>query len=100
VIPISVIVRFNPLIERLGIAQPKGSAFHALRHGRVSLLREAGVPDDIVMKWAGHSNLKVTDHYTHRGSDALSERAEKVSGLALLSQVVQINDLQKPSQAA
>jgi integrase len=91
---------FNPLIERLGIAQPKGSAFHALRHGRVSLLRESGVPDDIVMKWAGHSNLKVTDHYTHRGADALSERAERVSGLSQLSQVVQINDLQKPSQAA
>ena len=79
---------FNPLIEKLGIPQPKGSAFHALRHGRVSVLREAGVPDDIVMKWAGHSTLKVTDHYTHRGADALSEMAERVSGLSQVSQVV------------
>jgi integrase len=79
---------FNPLIEKLGIPQPKGSSFHAVRHGRVSLLREAGIADDIVMKWAGHSTLKVTDHYTHRGADALSEMAERVSGLSQVSQVV------------
>jgi integrase len=91
---------FNPLIEKLGIPQPKGSAFHALRHGRVSVLREAGVPDDIVMKWAGHSKLRITDHYTHRGAGALSELAEKVFGLSQLSQVVPIGSLQKPSQAA
>ncbi len=79
---------FNPLIEKLGVPQPKGSAFHAIRHGRVSLLRDAGIADDIVMKWAGHSTLKVTDHYTHRGADALSELAERVSGLSQVSQVV------------
>jgi hypothetical protein len=61
---------FNPLIEKLGIPQPKGSSFHAIRHGRISLLREAGIANDIVMKWAGHSTLKVTDHYTHRGAHA------------------------------
>jgi integrase len=91
---------FNPLIEKLGIPQPKGSAFHALRHGRVSMLREAGVPDDVVLKWVGHSNLKMTDHYTHRKDDSLSQMAEKVSGLSQLSQVVPIAGLQKSSQAA
>ena len=91
---------FNPLIEKLGIPQPKGSAFHALRHGRVSVLREAGVPDDIVMKWAGHSNLRITDHYTHRGAAALSELAEKVSGLSQSVPSVPIDSLQRPSQAA
>ena len=91
---------FNPLIEKLAIPQPKGSAFHALRHGRVSVLREAGVPDDIVMKWAGHSNLRITDHYTHRGAGALSELAEKVSGLSQSVPSVPIDSLQRPSQAA
>ncbi len=52
------------------------------------------------MKWAGHSNLRITDHYTHRGAGALSELAEKVSGLSQLSQVVPIGSLQKSSQAA
>jgi integrase len=36
---------------------------HQLRHCRDSRFEYR---DDIVMKWAGHSNLRITDHYTHR----------------------------------
>jgi integrase len=63
------------------------------------MLREAGIPDD-VLKWVGHSNLKMTDHYTHRKDDSLSQMAEKVSGLSQLSQVVPIDGLQETPQAA
>jgi integrase len=75
---------FRPLIARLGIPQPPRSAFHALRHSRVTALREAGIPDDVVLRWVGHSSLRVTDGYTHRSGDSLSAMAEKIG----LSQVV------------
>jgi integrase len=75
---------FRPLINRLGIPQPPRSAFHALRHSRVTALREAGIPDDVVLRWVGHSSLRVTDGYTHRSQDSLSAMVEKVG----LSQIV------------
>jgi len=42
------------------------------------------VPDDVVLRWVGHSSLRVTDGYTHRSGDSLSAMAEKIG----LSQVV------------
>jgi integrase len=38
---------------------------HGLRHTFISLARLAGVDDLTVQTLAGHSNLKMTDHYTH-----------------------------------
>jgi integrase len=50
------------LLKRLGM--PHGT-LHSFRHGRVSHLRQQGVPDSLVTKWIGHSSLRMTDHYTH-----------------------------------
>jgi len=54
--------KLQSILKRLGL--PKGG-LHAFRHGRVSFLRAKGVPDDLVMEWIGHSNLRVTSNYTH-----------------------------------
>jgi len=43
-----------------------------------------GIPDDVVLRWVGHSSLRVTDGYTHRSQDSLSAMVEKVG----LSQIV------------
>jgi integrase len=43
----------------------------ALRHGRVSMLRASGTPDELVKDWVGHSSLNsrrdgdITSPYTH-----------------------------------
>ena len=39
--------------------------FHSLRHSFVSLLAQAGTPQAMLQKLAGHSNPMMTEHYTH-----------------------------------
>jgi len=57
----------------------------------VSMLREAGVPDDVVLKWVGHSNLKMTDHYTtHRKDNSLLSQMAGKKVLWDLSQLSQV----------
>lgn len=43
----------------------KGITFHSLRHAFVSRLAEAGVPEDVRRRLAGHSNAATHDRYTH-----------------------------------
>ena len=53
------------LIQILKALNLPPAGLHAFRHGRVSVLRVNGVPDDLVTEWVGHSNLKTTSLYTH-----------------------------------
>ncbi len=73
--------KLQATLRRLGI--PKGGA-HAFRHGRVSVLRAHGVPDDLVKEWVGHSSLKMTSRYTHF-QDAFKQQA--VNGLVISPRV-------------
>ena len=57
--------------------------FHSLRHSFVSLLAQAGTPQAILQKLAGHANPMMTEHYTHL-SDA-SAAAMAVSFPKLLA---------------
>ena len=41
------------------------AGFHSLRHSFVSLHAQAGTPQAILQKMAGHSNPMMTEHYTH-----------------------------------
>lgn len=63
-----ILARLN--IPRVGL--------HSFRHGRVSMLRRNGVPDDLVKEWVGHSSLRVTNRYTHFGDSYRREVAQKV----------------------
>jgi Phage integrase family len=50
------------ICKRLEI--PNGG-MHAFRHGRISELQAKGVPGDLITRWVGHVNLKITSLYTH-----------------------------------
>jgi len=58
--------KLHAVLRKLGL--PLGG-LHAFRHGRVSILRTHGVPDDLVKEWIGHSSLRTTTRYTHFQDD-------------------------------
>lgn len=65
-----------PLCDKLGI--PRGG-MHAWRHGRVSLLRASGAPEDLVRRQIGHSSLRTTSNYTHFSEGFQRDLAERLS---------------------
>jgi hypothetical protein len=52
----------DKLVDKFGI--PRGG-FHAFRHARVTILRKHGAPAELQTQWIGHSNLRMTDRYSH-----------------------------------
>lgn len=50
-------------------------SFHSLRHTAVTLLKEAGVPQAVVMEMIGHDSEQMSQHYTHVGKEALAKAA-------------------------
>ena len=58
-------------------------SFHCLRHTAVSLLKDAGVPDAVVMALVGHDTVAMSQHYTHVGKEALENAASKMPDLPL-----------------
>jgi integrase len=42
----------------------------------VSLLKDAGVPEAVVMEMVGHDSPQMSAHYTHVGQEALEKAAE------------------------
>jgi site-specific recombinase XerD len=53
-------------------------SFHSLRHTAVSLLKDAGIPDAVVMALVGHESIAITQRYTHVGLEALQRAAESL----------------------
>lgn len=52
-----------------------GLSFHSLRHTAVTLLKEAGIPQAVVMELVGHDNQEMSQHYTRVGRKALEGAA-------------------------
>ena len=52
-----------------------GLSFHALRHTAVSLLKDAGIPEAVVMELVGHDSEAMSAHYTHTGEEAMRKGA-------------------------
>jgi len=50
-------------------------SFHCFRHTAVSILKEAGVPQSVVMELIGHYSEQVSAMYTHTGLEALKKAA-------------------------
>ena len=71
--------KLHTVLRKLGLSK---GGLHAFRHGRVSVLRTHGVPDDLVKEWVGHSSLRTTARYTHFQDDF---RQQVARGLGLLS---------------
>lgn len=51
------------------------TSFHSIRHTAVSLLKDAGIPDSVVMELVGHQSAAMSHHYTHVGREALARAA-------------------------
>ena len=53
-------------------------SFHSLRHTSVSLLKDAGIPDAVVMALVGHASAAISQRYTHVGRDALQRATDSL----------------------
>ena len=51
------------------------TSFHSLRHTAVSLLKDAGIPDAVVMALVGHESAAISQRYTHVGKESLAKAA-------------------------
>jgi integrase len=78
--------QFNELLAEAGLRAPPrqsrngkrlsvGLGFHCLRHTAVSLLKDAGVPDAVVMALVGHTSAAMSHRYTHVGRESLEKAA-------------------------
>jgi integrase len=68
--------------DRIGTGKGRNSrrarnelSFHSLRHTAVSLLKDAGIPEAVVMELVGHDSKQMSAHYTHVGQEALEKAA-------------------------
>ena len=66
------------LIFVLKNSHPVGTLY-AFRHGRVSLMQDAGVNEKIIQLEAGHTNLRMTRRYTHFSHQSRRATAEKLA---------------------
>lgn len=58
-----------------------GLSFHSLRHGLVSLLKDAGAPVSVAMEFAGHDSEQMSQHYTTVGDEAMRKAAAALPDL-------------------
>jgi integrase len=62
-------------IGRSGRRTADELSYHSLRHTAVSLLKDAGIPDAVVMALVGHESAAMSHRYTHVGKEALERAA-------------------------
>jgi integrase len=67
----------KPLCGEIGI--PVGTLY-AFRHGRVSVMQEAGVNEKIILTEIGHTTLRMTRRYTHFSHESRRATAGKLVG--------------------
>ena len=65
-------------IGRDGKRTGMDTSFHSLRHTAVSLLKDAGIPDAVVMALVGHESAAISHRYTHVGKEALSRATQSL----------------------
>lgn len=58
-----------------------GISFHSLRHTAVSFLKDAGVPESVVMEMVGHDSVEISRHYTRSGTKAMTLAAKAFPNL-------------------
>ena len=68
---------WNPLMERLNM---KGYTPHYGRHTCATMLREAGVEEDLRKLILGHASGDITDRYTHHPDYMLIDAIDKIPG--------------------
>ncbi|MFY9984908.1 MAG: tyrosine-type recombinase/integrase [Chthoniobacterales bacterium] len=61
--------------------QASNISFHSLRHAAVSLLKDSGIPEAVVMELIGHDSKAMSAHYTHVGTEALEKAVAVLPGV-------------------
>ncbi len=56
-------------------------SFHCLRHTAISLMKEAGIPEPVVMTIAGHSSKEESVRNTRFGNEAMQKAADALPDL-------------------
>jgi integrase len=56
-------------------------SFHSLRHSAVSILKDAGIPDSVVMALVGHDSAAMSQRYTSVGLESLAKAQEAMPAL-------------------
>jgi integrase len=56
-------------------------SFHSLRHSAVSLLKDAGIPDAVIIELVGHDSAAMSARYTSIGKESLAKAQEAMSAL-------------------
>jgi integrase len=51
-------------------------SFHSLRHSAVTLLKDAGIPDAVIMELVGHDSAAMSARYTSIGKESLAKAQE------------------------
>ena len=67
-------LRWNPLMEELNMDY----TIHFARHTFATLMREAGIEEDIRKIILGHKSSDVTDRYTHYSDEMLVEAIDRI----------------------
>lgn len=70
------IFRWNPLMEEVKM----NYTIHYARHTFATMMREAGVEEDIRKVILGHKSTDITDRYTHISEQMLIEAIDKLKG--------------------
>ena len=66
----------------MDVAAPQGGlSFHCLRHTAVTMMKEANVPAAVVMELVGHDSERMSDIYTHVGTEAMQKAADSLPDL-------------------
>ena len=68
-------IHWDPLIQRLGLPEYTP---HFGRHTCATMLREAGVEEDLRKLILGHATADITDRYTHLPDNMLVEAIDKI----------------------
>ena len=67
--------RIRPKDGNDGARDHTGLSFHSLRHSAVTILKEAGIPQAVVMELIGHESEAMSQNYTKVGDAALEKAA-------------------------
>jgi integrase len=84
--PPAISLRMYQATAHQRLAKHKIPGFHAFRRYRISLMRELGVPEDLIRYAVGHSGRGITDRYLKLGENAWSFAANGVVAPAWDSQ--------------
>jgi integrase len=68
-------------IGRDGKRKGMDISFHSLRHSAVSLLKDAGIPDAVIMELVGHDSAAMSARYTSIGKESLAKAQEAMPAL-------------------